>query len=159
MFLKFMILCWSLLFMFCFFFLFFFFKQKTAYELRISDWSSDVCSSDLPLPRRPSRFAEGSCDPFAQGGRVSDHRNEGQDHPSPARRPASRKGAGGFAAPRDSRDTGPPRGYGAGGHRRRNLLPLARPVALLPRRSRGGSGVGAALQRLDRKSTRLNSRH
>src|SRR3546814_6771790 len=34
---------------FAFFFCccFFFFKQKTAYELRISDWSSDVCSSDL----------------------------------------------------------------------------------------------------------------
>src|SRR3546814_2081425 len=32
-----MILCWF----------FFFFKQKTAYEMRISDWSSDVCSSDL----------------------------------------------------------------------------------------------------------------
>src|SRR3546814_10595187 len=32
-----------------FFFLFFFFKQKTAYEMRISDWSSDVCSSDLAL--------------------------------------------------------------------------------------------------------------
>src|SRR3546814_12924203 len=31
---------------------FFFFKQKTAYELRISDWSSDVCSSDLVRPRR-----------------------------------------------------------------------------------------------------------
>src|SRR3546814_16489176 len=36
---------------------FFFFKQKTAYEMRISDWSSDVCSSDLlslfhPLPLR-----------------------------------------------------------------------------------------------------------
>src|SRR3546814_9859499 len=38
---------------------FFFFKQKTAYEMRISDWSSDVCSSDLldlpgvrhPVPR------------------------------------------------------------------------------------------------------------
>src|SRR3546814_4811876 len=29
--------------------IFFFFKQKTAYEMRISDWSSDVCSSDLPL--------------------------------------------------------------------------------------------------------------
>src|SRR3546814_6633028 len=29
------------------FFVFFFFKQKTAYEMRISDWSSDVCSSDL----------------------------------------------------------------------------------------------------------------
>src|SRR3546814_4588993 len=31
----------------CFSFFFFFFKQKTAYEMRISDWSSDVCSSDL----------------------------------------------------------------------------------------------------------------
>src|SRR3546814_9584934 len=34
----------------------FFFKQKTAYEMRISDWSSDVCSSDLGrclAPRRP----------------------------------------------------------------------------------------------------------
>src|SRR3546814_702710 len=30
--------------------IFFFFKQKTAYEMRISDWSSDVCSSDLTLP-------------------------------------------------------------------------------------------------------------
>src|SRR3546814_5287786 len=28
--------------------MFFFFKQKTAYDVRISDWSSDVCSSDLP---------------------------------------------------------------------------------------------------------------
>src|SRR3546814_4807227 len=33
-------------------FLFFFFKQKTAYEMRISDWSSDVCSSDLLGTRR-----------------------------------------------------------------------------------------------------------
>src|SRR3546814_4893667 len=32
--------------MFCFFF-----KQKTAYEMRISDWSSDVCSSDLHMAR------------------------------------------------------------------------------------------------------------
>src|SRR3546814_8682523 len=31
----------------CVAFYFFFFKQKTAYEMRISDWSSDVCSSDL----------------------------------------------------------------------------------------------------------------
>src|SRR3546814_9013208 len=30
---------------------FFFFKQKTAYDMRISDWSSDVCSSDLHLQR------------------------------------------------------------------------------------------------------------
>src|SRR3546814_15514824 len=35
---------------------FFFFKQKTAYEMRISDWSSDVCSSDLFVqPRSPGR--------------------------------------------------------------------------------------------------------
>src|SRR3546814_991713 len=37
---------------------FFFFKQKTAYEMRISDWSSDVCSSDLGgkiLPNNPER--------------------------------------------------------------------------------------------------------
>src|SRR3546814_16759347 len=39
----------------CFFF-FFFFKQKTAYEMRISDWSSDVCSSDLALQRRDRRI-------------------------------------------------------------------------------------------------------
>src|SRR3546814_6140111 len=36
--------------MFSYFF-FFFFKQKTAYEMRISDWSSDVCSSDLACGR------------------------------------------------------------------------------------------------------------
>src|SRR3546814_16859118 len=38
-----------MLFFLCSFcvFVFFFFKQKTAYEMRISDWSSDVCSSDL----------------------------------------------------------------------------------------------------------------
>src|SRR3546814_3335490 len=54
-----------------FFLFFFFFKQKTAYEMRISDWSSDVCSSDLlddiaacrqglpkgqPCLRRPAAF-------------------------------------------------------------------------------------------------------
>src|SRR3546814_10485434 len=34
----------------CFVFYFVFFKQSTAYEMRISDWSSDVCSSDLFRP-------------------------------------------------------------------------------------------------------------
>src|SRR3546814_4630508 len=34
-------------------FFMFFFKQKTAYEMRISDWSSDVCSSDLTASIRP----------------------------------------------------------------------------------------------------------
>src|SRR3546814_17740904 len=38
-------------------FIFFFFKQKTAYEMRISDWSSDVCSSDLPRHLRHARRA------------------------------------------------------------------------------------------------------
>src|SRR3546814_2410971 len=36
---------------------FFFFKQKTAYEVRISDWSSDVCSSDLHTGRRAGEFS------------------------------------------------------------------------------------------------------
>src|SRR3546814_16401522 len=36
---------------------FFFFKQKTAYEMRISDWSSDVCSSDLDGAGRHRRMA------------------------------------------------------------------------------------------------------
>src|SRR3546814_4596244 len=44
--------------------LFFFFKQKTAYEVRISDWSSDVCSSDLPVHLRRRRR-----DPLPQGDR------------------------------------------------------------------------------------------
>src|SRR3546814_16610922 len=55
---------------FCFIF---FFKQKTAYEMRISDWSSDVCSSDLLLPyaRRDAdtRFPE-SPDTPAAGARI-----------------------------------------------------------------------------------------
>src|SRR3546814_10811048 len=50
-------------------FVFFFFKQKTAYEMRISDWSSDVCSSDLALlhgfrvpdARAPFRYLELGC--------------------------------------------------------------------------------------------------
>src|SRR3546814_2980358 len=36
-----------------FFLVFFFFKQKTAYEMRISDWNSDVCSSDLAVALWP----------------------------------------------------------------------------------------------------------
>src|SRR3546814_9400704 len=39
---------------------FFFFKQKTAYEMRISDWSSDVCSSDLRASAVPPRPASRS---------------------------------------------------------------------------------------------------
>src|SRR3546814_4978542 len=41
--------------------LFFFFKQKTAYEMRISDWSSDVCSSDL-LPVKTYKTIDDAID-------------------------------------------------------------------------------------------------
>src|SRR3546814_10555834 len=77
--------------------LFFFFKQKTAYELRISDWSSDVCSSDLdlhgtnrdrrswdaPEEFRPERFRRWDGSPFnfiPQGGGSHDlnHRCPGE---------------------------------------------------------------------------------
>ena len=38
-------------FIICFVVIFFFFKQKTAYEIKECDWSSDVCSSDLLLDK------------------------------------------------------------------------------------------------------------
>src|SRR3546814_6792170 len=47
----------------------FFFKQKTAYEMRISDWSSDVCSSDLIAERRGHPPSEQS----AYGRRTGGH--------------------------------------------------------------------------------------
>src|SRR3546814_2430135 len=49
----------------------FFFKQKTAYELRISDWSSDVCSSDLDI--------------HAACGKVSGDSNVPPERPHPMR--------------------------------------------------------------------------
>src|SRR3546814_8577118 len=55
-------------FVFVFFVYFFFFKQKTAYEMRISDWSSDVCSSDLAAPgRAPARVGNGEPPSAARG--------------------------------------------------------------------------------------------
>src|SRR3546814_6193563 len=45
------------------FVVFFFFKQKTAYEIRISDWSSDVCSSDLALQ---TGVMDGQENPYTQ---------------------------------------------------------------------------------------------
>src|SRR3546814_3594261 len=62
--------------------MFFVFKQKTAYEMRISDWSSDVCSSDLDeagehlgqIARQPERLAHfGHC---AAGTVACDHRRQ-----------------------------------------------------------------------------------
>src|SRR3546814_2615601 len=51
---------------------FFFFKQKTAYEMRISDWSSDVCSSDLLADRFQERgigFGSRACGDREAGGK------------------------------------------------------------------------------------------
>src|SRR3546814_1751145 len=48
--------------MMCDGFCFFFFKQKTAYEMRISDWSSDVCSSDLS--HHPGDWTDGTMTDF-----------------------------------------------------------------------------------------------
>src|SRR3546814_13544117 len=58
---------------------FFFFKQKTAYEMRISDWSSDVCSSDLWGPQGSS--AAGGSDDHLQ--RTLARRGGGHRFPDP----------------------------------------------------------------------------
>src|SRR3546814_4533922 len=89
----------------------FFFKQKTAYEMRISDWSSDVCSSDLDDSGRLSSEMESSrrlsdgrpqlCRTTAQSGKKN---WSGHQAPSPrkiAERIANRimTGAGRFKLP------------------------------------------------------------
>src|SRR3546814_2762603 len=53
---------------------FFFFKQKTAYEMRISDWSSDVCSSDLQAA------AEHGWSPRQEASPRAAHLRHGCDH-------------------------------------------------------------------------------
>src|SRR3546814_6029254 len=60
--------------------IFFFFKHKTAYELRISDWSSDVCSSDLD--DRTDAFGDRVLDRMAH---ASGHGDAGDDHRVDAR--------------------------------------------------------------------------
>src|SRR3546814_9649828 len=117
-------------------FFFFFFKQKTAYEMRISDWSSDVCSSDLtclvrshrrPLGRPTASSADRSrrvC-PTAGG-----HRRAG---------------------------TIPL----AGSHSRDGRARCApwRGQPIPARKERYADASGDHLQGQDRKSTRLNSSH
>src|SRR3546814_4471622 len=76
-----MSLCWLLYYVYVFFF-----KQKTAYEMRISDWSSDVCSSDLP---------QGACRLLR--GKLPQWRRTGADGPPgecPRERSDGRRGAG-----------------------------------------------------------------
>src|SRR3546814_17179955 len=62
-----------------FFSAFFFFKQKTAYEMRISDWSSDVCSSDLDAGDRRAhhRIFQVDARQIARGDRLRKGRDGG----------------------------------------------------------------------------------
>src|SRR3546814_11729055 len=60
-------------FRFVYLFVFFFFKKKTAYEVRISDWSSDVCSSDLAGPRGPAGRGGRRVRDLAPGSRPGRH--------------------------------------------------------------------------------------
>src|SRR3546814_16340056 len=60
------------------------FNQKTAYEMRISDWSSDVCSSDLRHRRDQLSEAAARCD--ATGDRIVTLRPLSSYHPPPGRR-------------------------------------------------------------------------
>src|SRR3546814_9933920 len=114
--------------------MFFFFKQKTAYEMRISDWSSDVCSSDLSRLQTYSRW-RGEADLAALRGDVR-QRFECADDADPDRlstRPAER----------DARQS-----------RRKHEIAV--------RHGAGTAHFGHRGQRRtrrDRKSTRLNSSH
>src|SRR3546814_8980008 len=74
----FVLVCIVLLILCCLFYFLFFFKQKTAYEMRISDWSSDVCSSDLDHPRLVARGAAQPRKPqsLPQSGAGADPRSE-----------------------------------------------------------------------------------
>src|SRR3546814_13998930 len=112
---------------------FFFFKQKTAYEMRISDWSSDVCSSDLPdaaqpgsarvtdpaRARGPRPDGAGAVEWIDRRAPHGDPGRRGEAHPTDLRqaRPAARRlrpppGACCSAVPalRPSRFAGGPRG-------------------------------------------------
>src|SRR3546814_1454353 len=108
-----------------------FFKQKTAYEMRISDWSSDVCSSDLL--RRRDHPADGH-DPRAHvPDRAETVRLDGVD----ARAPAQDEGDPGALQGRQAAPA-------AGDH-----------AALQEREGQSGRGLPAE----DRKSTSMNSSH
>src|SRR3546814_7812794 len=111
----------------------FFFKQKTAYEMRISDWSSDVCSSDLQLhpdiAAEPSGAAILGIGQFlALGGELA------------------------AAAIEDIDELKQQRARSRAQHR-----PLERGGVIAPD-DRGG-GRRTPVGKADRKSTRLNSRH
>src|SRR3546814_8082763 len=123
-----------LLWSFVFFWYVFFFKQKTAYEMRISDWSSDVCSSDL-----------------GQRHLLSPAEDPGDGGDPALRRPAFHlQGASGRSASLLSLCL--PGGAAAGQH---PVLPGGRRARRARRRDGQPAGAGGG----DRKSTRLTSSH
>src|SRR3546814_3941149 len=74
---------------------FFFFKQKTAYEMRISDWSSDVCSSDLARAFRWRGSRRRHRVPAKQEALQRLPRREPGDAPEPVPQPQLRAGRDG----------------------------------------------------------------
>src|SRR3546814_4244332 len=120
--------------------MFFFFKQKTAYELRISDWSSDVCSSDLAFGKPDEdRLA----DQKMADVQLDDLRNRGDWLDIVVGQPMTRMHL-----------------YPVLGRKRRRIgeaLQLGRPGMVL--KMRVEPGVQLDDGRLARKSTRLNSSH
>src|SRR3546814_1043738 len=115
-----------------FVFVLFFFKQKTAYEMRISDWSSDVFSSDL-LRRVNHEIGDGHHAGTDEGGRAREQAEQDK-------------------AAADELD-----GAGGAGHREDfRLGEIARREAQPLHRAVGHEG-GAGGHTQDRQSTRLNS--
>src|SRR3546814_11412064 len=88
----------------------FFFKQKTAYEMRISDWSSDVCSSDLVRRLEGARHVD---EEHAYPAGYAVHRRDGKDR--------AHRGAHGAALGAGHR-VGPP-GLGGAGAECRDAVP------------------------------------
>src|SRR3546814_3009980 len=114
-------------------YVFYFFKQKTAYEIRISDWSSDVCSSDRERPGEPKHAAV-----------IRDAFGE----PCPEKREELRLARGNAAADENSLRQG-------GEH----PIVAERGQCIGGLRPDGMIGRYVAPGHADRKSTRLNSSH
>src|SRR3546814_16493200 len=129
---------------------FFFFKQKTAYEMRISDWSSDVCSSDLDRSRSrsppDSSSRRGGRRPLPSALEVRPARRSG--HPS-GRKPETASPA--TALPPASSPP-PPRPADAGAPTRRPPHPLRPSVPSSDIRPFGAGRIIAYLAGRDRKS-------